>query len=298
MNSIGYLLAFAVTVAAALLGWRAMDNRADQQAWKRLAQTEKGERRFFDPVMVAGLPEPARRYFAYAIQPGAMLHSVVEIEMSGEVGLGSKDAPNYRPMEARQILAPPYGLVWKLNTGMISGSDGATLDASWTRFWLFGLIPIVRAEGADHKRSAFGRVIAEAAFWAPASLLPSRFVEWQALDQNAARAIVRYNEFEQAVDIFVNEEGAPTTVVIQRWSNENPDRQFREQPFGGELSRFKNFAGYRLPTRVEGGNHIGGPDYYPFFKADVQDVRFPADATRALVAGNRHERYRSVGGGQ
>jgi hypothetical protein len=68
----------------------------------------------------------------------------------------------------------------------------------------------------------------------------------------------------RAVDITVDDQGAPSTVVIQRWSDANPERSFREQPFGGHVSEFRSFGGYQLPTRVEGGNLIGTPDYFPF----------------------------------
>jgi hypothetical protein len=33
--------------------------------------------------------------------------------------------------------------------------------------------------------------------------------------------------------------------------------------------------GYTLPTTIEGGNLIGTPDYFPFFKATVTSIRFP-----------------------
>jgi hypothetical protein len=230
----------------------------------------------FDAAAVESLPDAAQRYFRYTIRHGAPLHQAVEIEMDGELGLGTKEAPNYRSMSARQILAPPYGLVWKLTAGPVSGSDGATPEGSWTRFWLFGVIPIVRVGGGeDHRRSAFGRVVAEGAFWAPASLLPSSTVRWEPVSTDSARAIVSFAGFEQAVDITVEEDGQPTRVVIQRWSNENPEKTFREQPFGGDLFAFKDFGGYRLPTRVEGGNHIGTPSYFPFYRATVTAVRFP-----------------------
>ena len=159
-----------------------------------------------------------------------------------------------------------------MNAGAISGSDGALPDRSWTRFWLFRVIPIVRVSNPDHHRSAFGRVVAEAAFWAPASLLPGEFVRWEETDSNTARAIVTYGGFSQSVDIRLDPSGAPASVMIQRWSNENPSKTFREQPFGGELSEFKNFGGYRLPTHVEGGNHFGTPEYFSFFKADVTKI--------------------------
>lgn len=271
----GGLLGLILLVVAASAGWRAMDRHADKAAWMRLTSMSAEKQGRYDSAMAAELPEPARRFFNYTIQPGTSLQTVVEIKMNGELGLGSKKAPNYKPMQACQILAPPYGLVWKLKTGAISGSDGALPKTSWTRFWLFGLVPIVRASGPDHHRSAFGRVVAEGAFWAPASLLPSQSVRWEPIDDNTARAIVSFGGYSQNVDITVNADGQPARVVIQRWSSENPDKVFREQPFGGVLSDFRDVNGYRLPFRVEGGNHIGTEDYFPFFKAHVERIGFP-----------------------
>lgn len=269
-----FVISTLILVPLALFGWRQLDHRADRKAWQSLAELSSSGSVPFELEMLAGLPEPAQRYFRYTIAPGTPLHSVVEIEMEGEIGMGSKAEPNYTSMQATQILAPPHGLVWKLKTNMISGSDAALPEMSWTRFWLFNLVPIVRVSGADHHRSAFGRVVSEASFWAPATLLPSFNVSWSALDANTARAVVKHNQFIQAVDIEVTESGQPSRVIIQRWSDENPERIFREQPFGGDLSEFQEFGGYRLPTRVDGGNHIGTDDYFPFFRAKVTKIDF------------------------
>lgn len=128
----------------------------------------------------------------------------------------------------------------------------------------------------DHQRSAFGRIVAEAAFWSPASLLPSKSVRWECVEPDTARAVVRFGAFEQAVDITVADTGEPVRVVISRWSNENAIRQYRLQPFGGYLSEFRQFDGYRLATRVEGGNLIGTPDYFPFYRVRVSQIHMLA----------------------
>jgi len=264
-------------VAFLLLRW--LDVRADRAAWTRLATCGRPLRRVpprqFDQACVADLPDPAQRYFTYMISSGTPLYTVAQIEMTGELGLGTKEAPNYRPMTARQILSPPFGLVWQLKAGMISGSDGALADTSWTRFWLFNVIPVARISGTtDHLRSAFGRVVAEAAFWSPASLLPSESVTWDGVSNDTARATVKFAGQHQSVDITVAADGQPTSVVINRWSNANPDKTFRWQPFGGTLSRFREFDGYRLPTRVDGGNLFGTADYFPFYRARVTAISF------------------------
>jgi hypothetical protein len=270
------ILAVVGAIAVGMLCWRALDRRKETAAWTGLVEIAGSARGVFHPGMIRNLPEPAQRYFLFSISPGTPLYGAVEIRMSGELGLGSKEAPGYRTMLAEQILAPPHGLVWRVKAGPIDGSDGITPSTSWTRFWLFGLIPLVRAGGnADHHRSAFGRVVSEGAFWLPSSLLPGDDVAWEAIDAAAARAIVTYGGHRQAVDVSIAEDGRPTRVVIQRWSNANAAKTFEEQPFGGDLSDFREFHGYRLPTRIEGGNFIGTDDYFPFFKARVIDVSIP-----------------------
>ncbi|MCB1386443.1 MAG: hypothetical protein KDJ80_10955 [Nitratireductor sp.] len=275
---IAVLAVLAILALVALLVLRAKDRRADRAEWDRLTALQPAAARRFAPDMVADLPEPARRYFHHAIRPGTLLLPVAEIDMTGQFSLGNKDNPAYRPMQAQQILAAPGGFVWSMRTrgGMpISGSD----TAFWTRFRIFGLIPVARLGGnRDHARSAFGRSIAEAAFWTPAALLPGPGVTWEAADNDTARVTVRHGDLVQAVDIAVDPEGRPLTVSFERWSNANPDKAWRLQPFGGFLSDFRDAEGYRLPFRVEAGNLFGTEDYFPFFLADVTAIRFPRTA--------------------
>ena len=262
-----------------LHAWRWSDRRQAARSWANLERLGQGAASTFDPSSVEDLPEPARRYFLYTMEAGVPISTVTEISMSGEIALGSKSRPNYLPMRARQVLAPPHGLVWNVNAGRglirFSGSDGFASGTSWVRFWLLNAIPIVRAGGSlDHARAAFGRVVAEAVFWAPAALLPGDTVSWAAVSADVARASVRYKEFAQTVDVSVAKDGRPTMVVVPRWSDANPEKTYQLQPFGGFLSEFRSFDGYRLPTRVEGGNFIGTDAYFPFYKARVDRLSF------------------------
>ena len=259
--------------------WRWTDLRRAAQVWQDLSRKSAGSHAVFDAAMVAKLPEAARRYFLFTIAPGTALASIAEIEMTGSIGLGTLEEPNTLPMRARQILAAPHGLVWQLEAGRgvmrISGSDGISDGRSWTRFWLLGTIPVVRVGGSsDHLRSAFGRVVAESVFFAPAALLPGDGVTWEGISKDVARATVSHDGLTQAVDITVEDNGRPTMVVISRWSNANPEKVFQLQPFGGYLSDFSEFAGYTLPTRVEGGNFIGTERYFPFYQARIARVTF------------------------
>ena len=258
-----------------LIAFRLWDERADQMEWTRLAALQPTNPPLYDPALVANLPEPAQRFFNFAIKPGTPLWTVAEIDMGGEFSLGTRDKPNYQPMVARQILAAPTGFVWKLRMpGFVSVSGSDT--GRWTRFRILGLIPVARRGGeGNHARAAYGRYVAEAVFWTPAALLPGPGVVWEALDQNTARVTVAHNQLSQAVDIQVDPTGRPIAVYFMRWSDANPEKTYRLQPFGGHLSDFREVQGFRIPFNVEAGNMFGTDEYFSFYKAKVTTVHFP-----------------------
>ncbi|MEO0938788.1 MAG: DUF6544 family protein [Pseudomonadota bacterium] len=266
-------------VGLTLLGfvlWRQSDHRADRAERDRLIALQPSDPRVFSAEMIAELPEPAQRYFTFAIAEGTPLRAVAVIEMQGKFGMGDKADPAYMRMRARQTLAAPHGFVWKMAAGngvmQMSGSD----SGRWTRFWLLNVAPVARFGGTDdHTRSAFGRYVAEAVFWSPAAVLPGPNVTWAPVSENVARMTMRYHGLAQSVDVTVARDGRPRQVSFMRWSDANPEKVHRLQPFGGHLSEFRDFDGFRLPTHVEAGNNFGTADYFPFFVVDVTSVTFP-----------------------
>lgn len=275
MKFIYVFLALLVLLLVSLLILRLLDWRADQSEWKQLSSLQPTNPERYDFSMVANLPEPARRFFNFTIASGTPLYTVAEIDMGGQFSLGSQEDPNYQPMQAHQILAAPHGFVWRLNLpGIISvsGSD----SGRWTRFRILGFIPVARMGGdSDHTRSAYGRYVAEAVFWTPAAILPRAGVTWEGIDENTARVTITHGKLSQAVDVTVNAEGQPIEVSFMRWSNANPEKSHRLQPFGGFLSDYRVVQGFKLPFRIEAGNMFGTNEYFPFYKAEVKVIRFP-----------------------
>lgn len=103
------------------------------------------------------------------------------------------------------MLASPHGFVWAMDAGALPMTASGWDSGGWTRFWLGGLAPAARVEvDADTRRSAFGRHVAEAAFWTPAVLLLSPGVRWEAVDTDTARAILTHQDLSQAIDVTVD----------------------------------------------------------------------------------------------
>lgn len=265
------------------------DRRAMRQAWRRIAEGIDPDPPRFVPSMLEGQPEIACRYFTSAIQAGTPLHRTAALEMSGTFTLNGKDLP----LRAWQILAPPLrGFVWYAeigNGGMrFSGSDGylSTGDGaadSWTRFWLHGLFPLVRAGGnADHARAAATRLMLESV-WAPASLLPKYGAVW--LQTGPDSAEVRFPALPAAapIHLVLDVQGAVVASHAMRWTDANPAKVFRLQPFGGTMIETGMVDGFRIPLRMEVGNMYGTPDYAPFFRVHVTRARFGPAAAQSVM---------------
>jgi len=272
----------AVTVSTGLGVLRYRDALETGRTWHSVAlaaQSQGVGPTRFDKAMLADLPEPVRRYFGFTLAEGVSIPSGVKIAMSGTLALGDRSDAKPMTMKADQILALPHGFVWTVEArsdrSSIVGSDALVDGASWSRFWSFGLLPVGRdGLSKDHWRASFGRMVAEAAFWSPASLLPREGLVWTAVDDTTIRATLTHRDAAQSVDIFLREDGAPVRVETDRWSDANPDREFRLQRFGGNLGDFRTVDGITVPMRVEGGNFIGTPDYVPFYKVEVDTLEF------------------------
>jgi hypothetical protein len=281
LKMIALAVLLLILAGAALGAWVHSRDQAQMRAvWSALEEAREVDPPAYDPAMEEGLPEIARRYFARAIEPGAPLYRTVRLEMEGSFIMND----NAMPMSARQILAPPArGFVWQAEMGSglmrFAGSDGYHAPAgepvaSWTKFWLHGLVPLARIGGTeDHARAAATRVMLESV-WAPATLLPQFGAEWTQTGPDSAE--IRFADAPgiEPMQITLDAEGNLTEVQALRWSDANPEQVYRLQPFGGRMLEMGRHGGFLIPTRVELGNMYGTPDYAPFFRATITHVRF------------------------
>jgi len=269
-------------LAGAGLGlWVHSRDQAQARAvWAALEAAREADPPRYDPAMVADLPEVAQRYFFRTIEPGTPLHRVVRLEMEGSFIMNG----NPLSMTARQMLAPPArGFVWQAEVGQglmqFAGSDGYHRPAggtvtSWTKFWLRGVIPLARIGGnPDHASAAATRVMMEAV-WAPASLLPQFGAEWVQTGPDSAE--IRFADVQgiEPMQITLDAEGNLIEVQALRWTDANPEKSWRLQPFGGRMLQMGRVEGFLIPTQVEMGNMYGTPDYLPFFLARITRAGF------------------------
>lgn len=269
----------ALVLGGGAIAFGAWGNRRDKRAadtlWQALRATEAPDPQSYDPAMVAYLPAVAQRYFGRAIAPGTPMRRQVELRMEGTFLMQGRSFA----MRAHQLLAPPYGLVWKARMGSglmrFSGSDAYRAGAiSWTRFRLHGLLPLARAGGNDdHARASATRMLAEA-IWVPASLLPQNGAVWREIGPDRAEVSFPTDPAVEPIVLTLDRDGNVVEVVTRRWSDANPERRYRLQPFGGRMLAHGRYQGFTIPTEVEVGNHYGTDDYAPFFRVRMTGVKF------------------------
>jgi len=159
------------------------------------------------------------------------------------------------------------------------GSDGYwTGRTSWTRFWLWGLLPVVRiANTEDHARAAAARMVMESV-WAPAALLSQFGAVWT--QTGADQAEVRFPAAQgvEPIQLTVDAADRVLEMTTLRWSDANPEQTYRLQPFGGRTLAHATHQGFTIPTAMEIGNHYGTSEYAPFFRARLTRVEYGDNA--------------------
>ena len=209
-----------------------------KEHWRTLAN-ETGTGTFSEET-VASMPEPARRYFMHAIEPGTPIAARAQLSMHGSIR-----AASWLPFRANEILVPTRGFVWRALVAWLLRVDDYDRG---TKLSLLGLIPLMHARGDDIVRSAAGRAAAEA-IWVPSVLLGA---QWGGDDEG--RAVARLGDHE--LKLRLDASGAVREMSLQRWGN--PDRKrWRFVTFGAVVEEERSFGGYTIPSKMRAGWHFG-----------------------------------------
>jgi hypothetical protein len=262
-------------------GWtRRLRQQRLWTAWQKLRRPpeERAQERF-DPRSVADLPELAQRFLLHALAPGAPLATSVELTMTGKIAL--KSGAKKLPFRARQVLRHgegESGLIWRAQVGSgalhFSGWDRYTEGEGAMRWYLFGVLPLVRAAGPDIDRSAAGRVALELAPFLPAALLPQRGARWEAIDTDRVRVHLRIGDEACAPELTLGPDGRLLAVEMDRWDPDGvaPGEAGFVRWRADAMDEQGTFGGCTLPVTVHITKRAGTPDAYSFFEARISEA--------------------------
>jgi len=264
---IGGLLAIAFIT---LIIFRVRNDQEINRVWRSLetvAATEK-----FTPQLVADLPEPIKRYFLHAIQPGTPLASSVQVKMHGSFKLKQE----WMPMQAIEILSTA-GFLWQgsVGTGFVRlfVADRYVNQSGQVYVTLWGAMPIVNQQDANITRASIGRLAIEY-IWLPSALLPQREVQWQAINNNVITASFKIDEEPISLTLEIDGNGRLLKVMMPRWGEDKQEKGFVYLPYGAAFSEEATFEGYTVPSQMSVGWWFGTERYEETFRATLDQADY------------------------
>jgi hypothetical protein len=229
----------------------------------------------YDSTMIAGLPEPARRYFRNALGESVQLPRRIDLVMRGEIR--TSPGSEWMPFEGRQVLVRGTGFLWEAEVDLgalmwLRGADYYFAGEGRVWFSLNSLIPVVTASGPVIDRSAAGRLMIEQVL-IPSSLLPLYGAEWSRIDNHHSEVLIEQDGVEGRLTLRIDDDGSLVNVVMTRVQG---DEQGNEvvKPFGVRIEAYGTFDGITIPTRIAAGWDFGTDDYFEFFIAEFTEVAF------------------------
>jgi hypothetical protein len=268
--------------AAAFVAAARRQRRRIDRIWQALQAGAVGET--FRPEMVEDLPAPAQRYFRHALREGVPLARYVEVAMSGR--LRQNPETPWMPLQAREILAPGRGLVWRAEARM--GRLKALVDDYYfegegrMRVALFGVLPILNAGGPDIARSSLGRLAIETV-WLPAMLLPQRGGRIEAVDDERFKVTLVAGDAVYTVTLRVDEAGRLLEASLARFGDQTESGCYAWIPYGARADAERTFDGYTIPSHLKIGWWFGTERFWESLELTVEDAAFGRPLERISV---------------
>lgn len=253
--AIPIVLLLGGTVIAAAYLW------FDREMRDEIARLESGAR---DPVrvvtaeMIAGLPEPAQRYFKHAGVIGQPMPRIVRLTQRGRIR--SSAEASWMAFEAEETYSTnPPGFVWRAwlpsrSTPVALGRDLYLEGAGSILIKMAALFPLADEQGNFLKAAGLMRYLNEMA-WFPAALLGENVAIMPIDDSSFGVAVSDRGMTAEAV-MIVDAEGRLRNFRARRYNTGTRSMEVWETPLTDEGP----LAGLTLPTRGSAVWKLAGGD--------------------------------------
>ena len=239
------------------------------------------EPKVFDPRELERVPEPVRRYLGGVLETGRPMIAAVDLEHSGtfRADLASE---RWSPFRSKQrVVTKRPGFDWDARIWMMPGVPVRAHDAyvageGILQAKLFGLVPVAAARGTpEMAHGELMRFFAEA-IWYPTALLPSQGVDWQAVNDRAARGTLRDQGTSVTLEFRFQEDGLIDTVRAEaRGRGMGPD--VISTPWEGRFWNYAAREGVRVPLDGEVSWILQGKAE-PYWRGRITHLQYEAAA--------------------
>ncbi|MBC8376083.1 MAG: hypothetical protein H8E26_08545 [FCB group bacterium] len=178
---------------------------------------------------IQNLPQPIQRFLDYSGVVGTPRITMVSLEQTGRF-MTAPDRP-WVPFTATQIYnIEKASFKWKVHMKMaplmiVKGVDRLEEGRGSMRIKLFGLIPLVSADGPEIDQGAMTRYLSET-IWFPQAFLDDH-IHWEAIDSLSAKAIFTIQDKSVEGIFHFDDEGKVTLFECERYASEGKEMVLR-----------------------------------------------------------------------
>jgi hypothetical protein len=241
------------------------------------ASRSRAGTRIFDTQELNGLPDPVQRFFQAALTPGQPLIAVAELGQSGQFNLSETNEQWARFSATQIVVTQRPGFDWDARIRQAAGihifvHDTYIAGEGVLKAALFGLITL--AKQRDRLKLAEGdlmRFLAEAA-WYPTKLLPSQGVQWEAIDEDSARATITDRNARVSLVFGFDDAGMIRSVRADGRYRTDKGKQV-ETPWEGRFWGYEIRSGMRIPIQGEAA-WILPSGRHPYWRGQVTEVLY------------------------
>lgn len=271
------IIAVVVLTVVGLMASSALVSRmfVRRHIGKLLASIGKQKLPHFHADLVRGLPEPVQRYFHYALREGQPNIRYAILKQNAQFR-HSVESPWFDVVATEYVSGMEPGFVWDAvlrhsrlfwRTAKLGYHEGRGSG----HIKLYGAISLQDVEGEETDASMLFRFLCEL-IWLPTGLLPTRTLQWQAVDASTARAIITDEETSVQALVHVNDIGQIDRIVT---TDKYRDLKsgFEQHQFTMQCREYREVEGVMIPTEVDFVWNMPYGDFeYGKFKLD--DVRY------------------------
>lgn len=252
----GAFLAFfgIVVLVAALLGLGRLQFDRTIKGFIADLETETGSvsGHRFSAQDLDDLPDPVQRYFETVLTDGQPFVDTIRLEQRGDIRLGGTDGEWHDFTATQHASRDPAGFVWDARVTVAPLVTARVLDCyvggeGRLRAKVAGAIPVASA-GADRTmdQAELLRHLAESV-WYPTALLPGAGVEWEAIDDTTARAILTDGESTATLTFHFDGDNLVERVTGSRYRDDDDE----EAPWVGYFEDYAERNGRLIPLAGE-----------------------------------------------
>lgn len=224
---------------------------------------------------IAALPEPVRRYLAFAIPADRGPVRFVRMRQTGE--FRTDPAGKWMPLDAEQYAAAGFpGFLWHAKVRVnaliwidvrdIYGRNGGNMLVK-----ILSGVSVADASGPEIDVSSLHRYVGEMP-WYPTAFLNGEYITWEPVDSSHARAIITDGEHRATVQFSFDDTGRITKVTTDERYRTVGD-QFIQDTWTGYYDNYQEIGGFCVPMEIAAEWNLPDGDF-PYVRLRVTAMEY------------------------